>query len=129
MRLRIITAFSIAYFLVSPCNAAAPSENWIPSVSLVPSGNVVPAKILPMCEKPKYPRESLETEDQGVVTMSFHISRDGTLIEKRIDRTSGHPRLDFAAISALSQCPFKPETIDGIPVDSWLKIEYVWKLE
>jgi protein TonB len=61
--------------------------------------------------------------------MTFHISRDGRLLERRIVKSSGHERLDIAAISALSLCPFKPQTIDGIPVDSWMKMQYVWKLE
>jgi periplasmic protein TonB len=116
MGLRIITAFSIA-FLISACNTAKPLEN------------VVTAKMLLRCEKPEYPRESLANEHQGVVTMSFHVSKDGTLLESKIERSSGHPPLDFAAIRALSKCPFKPKTVDGIPEDSWVKMQYVWKLE
>ena len=43
-------------------------------------------------------------------------------------KSSGYPRLDKAALKALSQCVFKPAVKDGLPIDSNLTVDFVWSL-
>lgn len=81
------------------------------------------------CEKPAYPRASLVNEEKGTVTLAFLIALDGKVVESKVDKSSGFKNLDRAAMSALSQCKFKPGTKDGKPEQAWAKVEYTWKLE
>ena len=81
------------------------------------------------CEKPAYPRASLVNEEKGLVILAFLISVDGKVVESKVDKSSGFKNLDRAAISALSQCKFKPGTKDGKPEQAWTKVEYNWTLE
>lgn len=81
------------------------------------------------CEKPEYPRKSLRNEEQGTVTLEFLIGLDGRVVDSKVDKSSGFKDLDKAAIAGLSLCKFTPGTVDGKPVQSWTKMQYVWKLE
>ena len=80
------------------------------------------------CEQPEYPVASLRSEETGTVLLHFLIGLDGHVIDSKIESSSGHPRLDRAARDALSNCIFKPGTVDGKPEQSWAKIQYVWRL-
>ncbi|MDE2430500.1 MAG: TonB family protein, partial [Burkholderiales bacterium] len=54
---------------------------------------------------------------------------DGKVVESKVEKSSGSKSLDKAALSALSQCKFKPGTKDGKPEQAWAKVDFVWKLE
>jgi protein TonB len=81
------------------------------------------------CALPEYPPASRQFEEAGTVVLNFLIDVDGRVLQSRIESSSGHPRLDEAALRALSLCRFKPGTVDGKPDRSWHKMKYVWKLE
>jgi protein TonB len=81
------------------------------------------------CPKPPYPMATRRNEETGTVTLKFLIGVDGQVLKSEVESTSGHARLDEAAKNALSQCRFKPGSIDGKPEQSWAKLQYVWKLE
>lgn len=79
--------------------------------------------------KAEYPKASLMNEEQGIVTMMFTVSADGTVTDSKIEKTSGFKNLDKAALKALSGCKFKPGTIDGKAAPTSTKVEYAWKLD
>lgn len=81
------------------------------------------------CQQPEYPATSRRLEEAGAVVLQFLIDTDGRVIDSKIDSSSGFPRLDKAALSALSLCRFKPGTVDGKPEQSWAKLRYVWRLD
>lgn len=81
------------------------------------------------CEKPTYPSASLRANETGVVLLSFLIDVDGKILESKVDRSSGHRRLDEAARTGLGLCRFKPATVDGKPERTWSRIEYQWKID
>lgn len=81
------------------------------------------------CTKPAYPRNSQRAGEEGTVTLAFLIAVDGSVIEGKVDKSSGFRDLDRAAVAALSLCKFKPGTVDGKPEQSRTKMQYVWKLE
>lgn len=89
-------------------------------------GAVVDARA---CEKPPYPAASVRANETGTVLLNFLIDVNGSVLESKVERSSGHRRLDEAARSGLSLCKFKPATLDGKPERSWARIEYEWKLE
>ena len=66
-----------------------------------------------------YPRMSRRLGEQGMAVLSFVIRRDGGLADIRIVDSSGHSRLDQAAVKTLHRVsPFEPipATIDR---DEW----------
>jgi protein TonB len=89
----------------------------------------VPASFDPKNCKAEYPKASLMNEEQGTVSMSFLVSPDGSVMESKLEKTSGFKNLDKAAIKSISACKFKPGTKDGSPAQTWTKVDYAWKLD
>jgi periplasmic protein TonB len=89
----------------------------------------VPAVFLAGACKAEYPKASLMNEEQGTVSMSFLVGPDGSVIESKLDKTSGFKNLDRAALKSISACKFKPGTKDGAPAQTWTKVDYAWKLD
>lgn len=89
----------------------------------------VPAVFNAATCKAEYPKASLMNEEQGTVSMSFLVGPDGSVIESKLEKTSGFKNLDKAAIKSISACKFKPGTKDGAPAQTWTKVDYAWKLD
>lgn len=90
----------------------------------------VPAEInASACRKPPYPPAAKRLQEQGTVMLKFRIGTDGKVITGLVQSSSGHQRLDQAALDALSLCRFVPGTVDGVPEESWAMVNYVWRLE
>jgi len=81
------------------------------------------------CEAPKYPKAALMNEEQGTVALMFLVPPDGHVADSKIEKSSGSKSLDKAALSAFSQCKFKPGLKDGKPDALWAKVEFNWKLD
>ncbi len=81
------------------------------------------------CGTPKYPDQAREDGEEGVTRLALQIGTSGKVTSAKIDKSSGYSDLDRAALSALSLCVFKPATTDGMPVESWIKMEWAWKLD
>jgi len=81
------------------------------------------------CEKPDYPAASLRAQEVGIVALSFLIGADGSVLDSRVERSSGFRRLDEAARKGLGLCRFKPATVNGKPEQAWARIEYEWKID
>lgn len=83
---------------------------------------------LPGCAVPKYPRSALIKEAEGIVTLSYLIGPDGSVLESKVLRSSGNADLDEAARGSLEKCKFNPAIVDGKPVEAWTKMQYKWTL-
>jgi len=81
------------------------------------------------CARPEYPKNALRNGDAGTVMLAFLIGTDGRVVESRIEKSSGFRELDRAAQTGLSLCRFQPGTIDGVPQQSWTRMQYVWNLD
>lgn len=80
------------------------------------------------CSKLQYPLESLRNEDQGTVLVAYLIDVDGAVMDSKVVKSSGYPRLDKVALLGLSKCKFKPGRENGAPVRAWVEMSYVWKI-
>jgi periplasmic protein TonB len=88
----------------------------------------VPASFDPSKCKADYPKTSLMNEEQGTTTMSFLVAADGSVVDSKLEKSSGFKNLDKAALKGISACKFKPGTKDGAPAQTWTHVDYAWKL-
>ena len=63
---------------------------------------------------PHYPPESRRIHEHGLVVLRVIIDESGHAKEVEIYRSSGHPRLDEAARSAVARAVFKPYMDGGV---------------
>lgn len=98
------------------------------SVASTAFAGEVPASLNDKNCKAEYPKASLMNEEQGDVTMAFLVGTDGSVVESKVEKSSGFKNLDKAALKALSACKFKPGTKDGAVAQTWTKVDYSWKL-
>jgi protein TonB len=117
---------------VQPDNPVMPAPR--APVEAPPAPVAAPVKVAAVvdasaCTKPAYPRNSIRASEEGVVTVAFLIGIDGTVVEAKVEKSSGFRDLDRAAVAGLSLCKFKPGTVDGKPEQSRTRMQYVWKLE
>jgi protein TonB len=71
----------------------------------------------------------LRAGEAGKVSLSFLIDVTGKVLESRVERSSGHARLDEAARNALELCKFSPGTFDSKPERAWARMQYDWKID
>ena len=81
------------------------------------------------CVKPDYPTNAARNGETGTVTLALLVGTDGKVAGSRIQRSSGFRDLDKAAVTALSQCKFKPAMNGGVAEQAWAQLSYVWTLE
>lgn len=80
------------------------------------------------CKPPQYPPSSRRHDESGAVVLRFLIDTDGSVLDSKVETSSGFERLDEAALHGLALCHFKPGSVDGRPERSWARMRYVWKL-
>jgi len=88
-----------------------------------------PTLISNSCATPEYPEASRKAGEGGAVLLNFLVDQSGNVADLAIERSSGYPRLDEAARSALQHCKFRPAIVDGKPAAGRAAIEYVWTLK
>ncbi len=76
-----------------------------------------------------YPYESRLRGESGVALIVASVGADGACLSARVERSSGFPRLDAAALDAVRQSRFEPATLDGEPVASEETLEIAFELE
>jgi len=110
---------------VKPVEAPPPVAKAEPA----PAVHVAPVLAAANCRKPEYPPISARNEEEGTTQLLLLVDVDGHVAEGKVEQSSGHKRLDDAALSAFSLCHFPPGTVDGKPEQAWGRIKYVWKVE
>lgn len=90
-------------------------------------GAVSEAQIQSKCS-PVYPRISRRLGEEGVVVLSIEVSPEGIGSNIRIITSSGHSRLDQAAITAMKKARFTPAMRRGQPHTSTLTRTFNFQL-
>lgn len=75
----------------------------------------------------RYPTELKKKKTEGVVIVRFSIDRQGRLLSSEIKKSSGHPRLDDAALQMLadaSPMPAIPESLSRQRLTLEIPVEY-----
>ena len=78
---------------------------------------------------PTYPAQSKRLGETGRVTVRVFIDERGGARDVRVERSSGHARLDEAALTAVQRARFKPHTENGLPLAGWAFIPIDFELE
>ena len=60
---------------------------------------------------PQYPAESRKLREQGVVLVRVAVTAAGRAADVQLQRSSGYPRLDQAALKAVRRWEFKPARV------------------
>jgi protein TonB len=70
--------------------------------------------------KPDYPPVSRRLGQEGTVTLRLYIQENGRVGEAQVEKTSGFPKLDDAAVRhSLRAWRFRPATENGKPIAVW----------
>lgn len=79
--------------------------------------------------RPEYPKISLLQKETGYTTMEVLVKADGSVGQSKVTRSSGFDNLDNAVSSAVARCRGEPKVVAGKPVDAWIGVQYVWRLD
>jgi len=104
----------------APAASPAPAPPAAPSAPTSGSGPVAVANLttnLLSGSPPAYPVEARHKREEGTVTLRLVISRDGRVSAISIQRSSGFPKLDEAALAAVRKWRWSPTIRDGRPVE------------
>jgi protein TonB len=73
--------------------------------------------------RPPYPPASQRLREEGVVTLALYVDVTGRVTEGKVEKSSGHPLLDEAALNtALGSWRFTPGKLEGQPAAMWFKV-------
>lgn len=112
--------FGLSAMLIAGCAQ-------VPQIAKAPDVRTPAVVDFSSCDKPAYPPQHRVLEE-GTVTMSFLINTEGKVADSKIVRSSGFRSLDKAAIVGIAKCRFNPATLNGVPEQAWVQMQYVWKL-
>lgn len=79
--------------------------------------------------EPAYPPQDVRIGNTGTVLLSVLVMPDGRVGEVRLDRSSGHARLDASALNEARRWRFKPGTQDGAAVPMWKQLPITFRLQ
>ncbi len=78
----------------------------------------------------RYPRSAQWKRREGAAVVAFTIDRDGRLLAKRLNRSSGHDDLDAEALALLDRAqplPPPPENVPGERIELVVPIQFYLK--
>ncbi|MBD5801687.1 transport protein TonB [Azoarcus sp. Aa7] len=78
---------------------------------------------------PQYPKLSRRRGEQGKVTLRVRVRADGRAEAVEIAHSSGHPRLDDAALETVRSWRFVPARQGETPIDSSLLVPIAFRLD
>lgn len=102
---------------------AAATENGSPAAPVVASATYLenPA--------PRYPETARRMGQEGTVMLRVLVTADGAAAHVALERSSGSPHLDGAALERVRNWRFRPARQGSAPVESWVLVPIVFRLE
>lgn len=98
----------------------------LPSKPSMPSQRTVPIDVAPGANlsylryhKPPYPVRAVRMRHEGTVILRVLVGVNGSVLDIKIDRSSGYRELDQAAVRAAREWMFNPGIRDGIAYKGW----------
>jgi protein TonB len=78
---------------------------------------------------PRYPDAARRAGEHGAVTLRVQVTREGIAARVSVERSSGSPHLDAAALEAVKAWRFTPARRGGDTVESWMLVPIVFRLD
>ena len=78
---------------------------------------------------PRYPEAARRSGEQGMVTLRVRVGRDGAASRVAVEKSSGSPHLDAAALEAVKAWRFAPARRGADAVESWMLVPIVFRLD
>ena len=78
---------------------------------------------------PRYPASARRAGMQGTVTLRVQVTREGVAARVDVEKSSGSPHLDAAALEAVKAWRFVPARQGAEPLESWVLVPIVFRLE
>ncbi|HEY0940048.1 MAG TPA: TonB family protein [Steroidobacter sp.] len=78
--------------------------------------------------QPLYPPQMIREGAEGTVLLSIYVLADGRVGEVKLDRSSGHTKLDESAMREARRWRFVPGTSDGQPTAMWKQVPVTFRL-
>lgn len=78
--------------------------------------------------EPYYPPQVIREGGEGTVLLSIYILADGRVGEVKLDRSSGHTKLDESALREAKKWRFVPGSSDGKPMAMWKQLPVTFRL-
>lgn len=79
--------------------------------------------------EPLYPASAIRGGDEGTVILLVQVLENGRVGEVRLERSSGHAKLDESAMREARRWKLIPGTRDGVPVVLWKQIPITFRLQ
>ena len=109
--------------------AAPPAPVAVAPAPAAPPQRVQPDIDMRHSSDPLYPAESRRRGEQGLVVLLVLVETDGQPSEIKLEQSSGHDRLDQAAIDgARHNLHYIAGTVGGKPERMWLRYRYNFQL-
>jgi protein TonB len=121
-----------ASFTVEPARAPEPAvaapeqQTQIASVAVTPPSFNAAYLRNP---SPRYPASARRAGMQGTVTLRVQVTREGVAARVDVEKSSGSPHLDAAALEAVRAWRFVPARQGAEPLESWVLVPIVFRLE
>ncbi len=77
---------------------------------------------------PAYPPLARRMGEEGRVVLRVQVDPEGTPVALEVRATSGHPRLDQAAMEAVRRWKFVPAVLGGLRVAAWVLVPVSFSL-
>jgi len=115
-----------------PTAVAAPAPAVVAEAAPPPAPRQLPDSAVQFLQLPEvlYPRASQRYGEAGLVVVRAYVSTGGGAPHSvQIEKSSGHARLDQAALAAVHKARFKPYAERGQPVEGWALVPIRFELE
>jgi len=119
-------SFSVDGGFREPEPAAPEQKTQVASVAVTPLGFNAAYLRNPA---PRYPLASRRAGEQGTVTLRVLVMLDGLASRVAVEKSSGSPHLDAAALEAVKAWRFTPARQGADAVESWMLVPIVFRLE
>lgn len=116
----------VAVPMAIPVSVRAPAPAPAPAPPTIIPASAVQYLLAPVLE---YPRLSRRNGEAGRVLLRVYIDTAGLPRHVQVSASSGHSRLDDAAVAAAQKARFRPYTENGQPTAGWASIPINFELE
>lgn len=72
---------------------------------------------------PKYPTRSVDEHEEGATRVNIRVAESGRVVDTEVAGSSGHKRLDSAALDAVRKWKFAPLPSGTAPEGAWVATE------